>query len=388
MTEANDVSTSSDAGALRNVALRDILEAMAVPGVGPVSARRLLARYGSVAEARKGDKRDLQATGLNRTALSALREKALSYEPAEEIEKARRHNVRIVPLGASDYPAPLRNLHDAPPALYIKGSYLPRDVVALAVVGSRRASVYGLTQAERLAGDLARAGFTIISGLARGIDSIAHRASLKTGGRTIAVLGNGLAGVYPSEHAGLAERIIENGAVVGELPMDTVPSARGFPARNRLIAGLSLGVLVVEASRRSGALITARLAAETGREIFAVPGDVGRPQTRGTHGLIRDGAKLVEGIEDIIEELGPLAAPVSMGRDSSSLSDARVLTLNARERAVYDVLASSPKDIDRITRESGLPPANVAGTLTVLEMKRLAIQRPGKQYVRSGSIER
>jgi len=388
LTKANDASTSPDAGALRNVALRDILEALAVPGVGPVSARRLLAQYGSVSEARKGDERDLQAAGLSRAALSALRENVLTYHPAEEIEKAQRHNVRIVPLGDPDYPAPLRNLHDAPPALYVKGSWLPRDAVGLAVVGARRASVYGLMQAERLAGDLARAGFTIISGLARGIDSSAHRAALKTGGRTIAVLGNGLAGVYPSEHAGLAERVVEGGALMAELPMDTAPSARGFPARNRLIAGLSLGVLVVEASRRSGALITARLAAETGREVFAVPGDVGRPQTRGTHALIRDGAKLVENIEDIIEELGPLAAPVSTGDNRADLSDARVLTLNKRERAVYDVLTGSPKDIDRITRESGLPPANVAGTLTVLEMKRLAVQRPGKQYVRAGSIQR
>ena len=270
----------------------------------------------------------------------------------------------------------------------MKGQYLERDVVAVGVVGARRASIYGLLQADRLAGDLARAGFTVVSGLARGIDAAAHEAALKVGGRTVTVLGNGLSAIYPREHADLAERIAENGALISELPIDTVPTASNFPPRNRLIAALSLGVLVVEASARSGALITARLAAEMGKEVFAVPGDIGRPQVRGTHRLIRDGAKLVESISDIVEELGPLPAPIRVSEDSPVVQDPRVLTLNARERYVYETLATSPKDIDQIIRETGMSPANVAGTLTVLEMKRLALQRPGKLYARAGGFQR
>lgn len=379
---------SPDEIPIKNVSLQHILEALAVPGLGHVSARRLLEQYGSVGEARKAGARELRLAGLQQRAVAALREPVAPYHPAGEINKAREHHVRIVPINHADYPAPLRYLHDAPLALYVRGQYLPRDAIAVAVVGARRASVYGIAQTERLAADLARAGITVVSGLARGIDAAAHRAAIKSGGRTLAVLGNGLAEVYPAEHGGLAEQLTEHGAIFAELPMDTAPTAHAFPARNRLIAALSLGVLVVEASSRSGALITARLGAELGKEIFAVPGDIGRPQTRGVHQLIRDGAKLVESIEDIIEELGPLAAPVQAGDDGSLLQDARVLTLNPRERAVYDTLSVAAKDIDQIMRESGLPAANVAGILTVLEMKHLALQRPGKLYARTGSFSR
>ena len=388
MSEEKETYSADGGPILADVRIEEILEALAVPGLGRVSARRLLERFGSVEQARRADERTLLELGLKRSAVRALRERKLNYDPAEELEKCQSSDVRILPINAESYPAALRNLHDAPLALYVKGQYLERDVVAVGVVGARRASIYGLLQADRLAGDLARAGFTVVSGLARGIDAAAHEAALKVGGRTVTVLGNGLSAIYPREHADLAERIAENGALISELPIDTVPTASNFPPRNRLIAALSLGVLVVEASARSGALITARLAAEMGKEVFAVPGDIGRPQVRGTHRLIRDGAKLVESISDIVEELGPLPAPIRVSEDSPVVQDPRVLTLNARERYVYETLATSPKDIDQIIRETGMSPANVAGTLTVLEMKRLALQRPGKLYARAGGFQR
>jgi DNA processing protein len=304
------------------------------------------------------------------------------------MEKAGRLGVKIVPFTSKEYPDALRHFEDAPPLLYVKGEVLEQDALAIAVIGSRRASLYGRIHAERMAYDLACSGFTVVSGLAQGVDCTAHRGALKGGGRTIAVLGNGLASIYPPEHRELAEEIERNGALLSELPLDAPPAATNFPPRNRIIAGLSLGVLVVEASRTSGALITARLAGEMGKEVFAVPGDVGRPQTQGVHRLLRDGAKLVESVADIIEELGPLAGPLTVREGEPPVVDPRTLLLNQHERLVYDLLGSTPKDLDSLTRESRLSPANAASTLMVLELKRLAVQMPGKLYMRAGSFGR
>ena len=390
MTEA-EAASQYDAGPdLKPVAPEALLEALAIRGLGPTTIRRLFTRFDSLEAARHAGDEELLAIGLKRQGVQALRQRRCEYDPGKEMEKARRLGIRLIPFTSHEYPTALRNHESSPPLLYVKGEIIERDSVALAVVGARRASLYGKMQAERLAFELAQAGFTIVGGMARGIDAAGHEGALKAGGRTIGVLGNGLATVYPKENEALAERIAAHGALISELPLDTAPTASNFPPRNRIIAGLGLGVLVVEASRMSGALITARLAGEMGKEVFAVPGDVGRPQSRGTHQLIRDGAKLVETIEDIIEELGPLAQPVRMSEKEQaySVADARALTLNPQERAAYDLLDSSPKSIDQITRESNLSAANVASTLMVLEMKRLAVQMPGKLYVRAGSFQR
>lgn len=373
---------------LPDVALGEILKALAIPGIGRVTARRVLETFSSVAKARQASDEALLGLGLKASALRALRKGEAAFDPEEEMARARTRGIELVPVNDVRYPAAVRRLHDAPLLLYVMGTLLERDALAVAVVGSRRASVYGCMQAQRLAGDLARAGFTVVSGFARGIDSVAHEAALTAGGRTLAVLGNGLGHVYPRENESLAERVAAGGALISELPLDTIPAAANFPPRNRLIAALSLGVLVVEASQRSGALITARLAGEMGKEVFAVPGDIGRPQVRGSHQLIRDGAKLVEAVDDILEELGPLPQPVRVAEDAAPMQDPRVVMLNDRERRLYDLLGGTPKSIDDITRASGMAPANVASLLTVLEVKRLAVQKPGKLYVRAGSLTR
>ena len=389
MTDGEGTSPSDEADEGRvNASVEELLEALAVPGLGPVMVRRLLGRFGSWEGVREAGRGVLEVRGVTQKAARAIRERRLQYDPKGESAKARALGVRLVPFTSEAYPAALRGMEDAPPLLYVKGEVLERDAMAVAVVGARRASLYGRMHAERLGFELGQAGFTVVSGLAQGIDAAAHEGALKAQGRTIAVLGNGLGSVYPPENSELAERVTGRGAVVSELPLATGPLAANFPPRNRIIAGLSLGVVVVEASRKSGALITARLAGELGKEVFAVPGDIGRPQTRGTHGLIRDGAKLVESIDDILEELGPLERPVRLRGDEPPLPDPRALLLNAQERLIYDLLDATPKDIDAITAASKLSPGNAASTLMVLELKRLAVQMPGKRYVRAGTFQR
>lgn len=221
---------------------------------------------------------------------------------------SKENKTRTLSLLDKDYPANLKYIYDPPSILYIKGNILPEDTIAVAVVGSRRATYYGLKNAENLGFQLAAGGITIISGLARGVDSAAHRGALKARGRTIAVLGSGLNKIYPRENEELVEEIAQNGAVISEFALDTPPLRQNFPRRNRIISGLSLGVVVVEAAKRSGALITANFALEQGREVFALPGKIDSFTSKGTHDLIKQGAKLVESIEDIIEELEPLKA--------------------------------------------------------------------------------
>ena len=363
----------------------DLLETLMVKGMGPVIVRRLIERFGSWSTVKRSGERELREAGVKADAVRALRAGDLHAAAAEQMALCESLGIHVVPYTSETYPQALHPYDSSPLLLFIKGGLLERDAVAVAVVGTRRASLYGKMQAERLAFELAHAGFTIVSGLARGIDAAAHEGALKAGGRTLAVLGNGLASIYPPEHEDLAGRIVESGALVTELLPGVGPNAANFPPRNRIIAGLSLGVVVVEAPERSGAVITARLAGEMGKEVFAVPGDISRPQTRGAHRLIRDGAKLVETVDDIIEELGPLAQPVCVDKAHPPLADVRALTLNTHERTVYDLLDTSPQDIDTITRQAGLSPANVASTLMVLELKKLAVQTPGKQYARASS---
>ncbi|MBI3809000.1 MAG: DNA-protecting protein DprA [Nitrospirae bacterium] len=301
---------------------------------------------------------------------------------------------KLVAIADDGYPAWLRAIADPPAVLYCDGQIEPRDRQAIAIVGARQATPYGLRATETLARELSGAGFTIVSGLARGIDAAAHRAALEAGGRTIAVLGCGLDVTYPPEHGRLREEIAGSGAVLTEFAPGTPPWASNFPRRNRIISGLSLGVVVVEAAEDSGSLITARLALEQGREVFAVPGSIDAPLSRGPHGLLKQGAKLVETVDDIVEELLPqlelpltLPAPLThcsrraMGAPGEGkFSD--LPGLSAVEQVVLAVMSRDPLHLDDLTERSGLTPAGVAGILLGLELKDIARQLPGQRYVR------
>jgi DNA processing protein len=297
----------------------------------------------------------------------------------EELRRAERALVRIVTLEDVGYPGQLRTIADPPPVLYVRGT-LEGLEPAVAIVGSRRASAYGLQCAERLAADLAVRGVTVISGLAIGIDGAAHRGALRAGGRTLAVLGSGLSHLYPPEHEDLAKQIVERGAVVSEYPMETQPWPPNFPRRNRIISGLSLGVVVVEAAQRSGALITAGCALEQGREVFAVPGPMSAVTSQGTHQMLKEGARLVTSVDDILEELRLVPLPISSDAAEGSATDVRLPELEQAVFACVDGGESS--DIDAIASRSGLAMPAVSSALLHLELKRLVRQLPGKRFIR------
>jgi len=256
----------------------------------------------------------------------------------KEIKLAEKNNIKIVPYTSDQFPHNLKKIYDPPLLLYIKGEIRKSDTLALAIVGARKSSYYGQTQAERFGRQLAQVGFCVVSGMARGIDTNAHAGAIKGKGRTIAVLGSGLGVIYPSENKELSEKIADNGAVISELPMTTPPNNRNFPPRNRIISGLSLGVLVVESTLRSGSAITAKWALEHGKDVFAIPGNIDSNYSRGTNKLIKDGAKLVEDISDIVEELGPLAESIHIN-DSEKVADIRSLTLNSKENKIFSILS-------------------------------------------------
>jgi DNA processing protein len=361
----------------------DLLCLTLVPGVGPLTARALLERFGRpgrVLDASESDLRDVRGVGPKLAArlVHARREQ----DPHAELEACRAEGVRPIDPGDPEYPGPLRDIPDPPPLLYVKGRIEPADALAIGIVGSRHCTPYGLRMAERLAQSLARVGITVVSGLARGIDAAAHQGALKAGGRTIAVLANGLAQVYPPEHAALAQQVAAVGAILSELPMRQGPLAKMFPQRNRIISGLCLGVVVVEAAPRSGSLSTARHAVEQNREVFAVPGPADSLASRGCHRLIRDGAKLVETVDDILEELGPLVREVKPAEDAVPVRHPAELKLNDHERTLLGLLGDRPVPADDLIARTGLTPAQVVATLAVLEMRRLVRRVPGNQFMR------
>ena len=352
-------------------------------GVGAVTYRALIEHFGDPRAILQASSRELrQCPSVGGKAAAALERAAAEADTDRELALAEQCGVRIVPFGSDEYPRSLSLIYDPPIVLYVRGDLIEQDTMAIAVVGSRRCSYYGQRQAERIASGLATSGFTIVSGLARGVDAAAHRASLRATGRTIAVLGCGLARIYPRENDELADLVSRRGAVVSELPMSTPPDPGNFPPRNRLISGLSLGVVVVEAAVRSGSLITAKWALEQGREVFAVPGPIDSPYSRGPHHLIKDGAKLVESPRDVIEELGPLSEVVTT-EDGDEIGDPRVLALNTQEAKVFAAASAAPKTIDEITREADVPPAAAASTLMILEVKGLVKQLSGKRFVKA-----
>lgn len=303
---------------------------------------------------------------------------------ALECERLGEDWAQLVTLSEESYPDPLRWLPDPPPVLYARGELLPRDRLAIAVVGSRRPSSYGRMVAERFAAELAERGFTVVSGLARGVDGVAHRGALRAGGRTIAVLGCGVNRVYPPEHRRLYEEIRTQGSVVSEFGFDTKPDRWNFPRRNRIISGLTLGVVVVEASERSGSLHTARHAIEQGREVFAVPGRIDVASSLGAHRLIQGGAKLVTGVGDILEEL-----PEAVRDSAQEFARMQVPVeepvpgLTPQEAQVLALLGADEKHIEAVIEASQLPAHLVASILAALELRGAARQFPGKFFARS-----
>ena len=347
--------------------------------LSPAAAAALIERFG-------GPEGIFQASRSELDSVERLtekgRDKVLGPVPAaidRDLQLIDEMGVTLVPLTSDDYPASLKQIYDPPILLHVRGSIIESDKLAVAIVGSRRASVYGRSVAEKIARDLAARGLTIVSGGARGIDTAAHKGALAAGGRTITFLGCGIDVCYPAENKKMFEVIAETGAVVAEFPFGSVPEPWRFPPRNRLISGMSLGVLVCQSPATSGALITAGYAAEQGRDVYAVPGNVDSELNAGCHDLIKDGARLVETAADILEELGL----VDSKEDSLRQMALPIESLQGHERKIASLLSLEPMQVDEIIEQCGLPAPMVSGTLTILEMKNVVKRVPGNAYVRA-----
>jgi DNA processing protein len=346
-----------------------------VSGIGPARFKRLLAYFGDPAAAWHASTAELQSAGLDSGSTGSLLAAREKLDLDEELERVRAEGAHAITWEDERYPPRLLQIHDAPPVLYVKGEIEPRDEWAVAVVGTRSATRYGKQTVDEIAEDLARSGITVVSGLARGIDSLGHRAALRAGGRTIAVLGCGIDVVYPPEHRDLARSVVERGALVTEYPLGTKPEAGNFPARNRIISGLSLGTLVVEAGKRSGALITADYALEQGREVFAIPGDVHSRKSEGTNRLIQDGAaKLVISVQDILEELN-----LTLVERHQEVRMA--VPEDEREASILKHISTEPVHVDEIGQRTNLPISEVTSTLAMMELKGMVRQVGGMNYV-------
>jgi len=347
--------------------------------IGPVKARALVAALGSPQAVFSASELDLTGIkGIGAKLACSIVEQQARLDPIAESERAEKMGVRIVTELDEEYPSSLKEMHDPPLALYLLGSIEKRDRHAIAVVGSRRCTHYGLQVADRLSYQLAQTGFTIVSGLARGIDQAGHSGALKAGGRTLAVLGSALDCLYPPEAAGLAEKIAENGAVISEFPMGREADRTTFPYRNRIISGLSMGVLVVEASRKSGALMTADAAVDQGRSVFVVPGRIDAPTARGSNALLKQGARLVDDVRDIVEEFEFLFGVECAKAEKSS---APKLELSEEEGRIVQALVADEKDVDVLSRETDLKSSRLSVLLLGLEMKGVLKMLPGKRVV-------
>lgn len=355
-----------------------------VPGVGNHLFKRLIDRFGSPAAALQAPPEELAAVeGVTRRVVDALRVHPVPPDAAAEIEAARRRGYRLITLCDAAYPPLLREIPDPPPLLYVNGD-LDVGARCVAVVGSRNATAYGLDAARQLSAELVRLKFTVVSGMALGIDTAAHEGALSGRGRTVAVLGSGLNQVYPAENRKLAERIAASGAVISEFALDSGPDAHHFPVRNRIISGMCGGTVVVEATRHSGSLITARLAAEQNREVFAVPGSVQSFKSMGTHTLIKQGAKLVENAQDIVCELGQfLASPEADGGAPAPDGAARAAAdrgLTDEEERVFRAMEPYPLHIDELMRRLAIEAGKLSAVLLQLELKGAVRQLPGKLF--------
>jgi DNA processing protein len=363
---------------------KDWLALALVPGLGPRLTSALLTRFGSPAAIRRASAGELRTVPHIGGKLSESFAAALAAADVEaECRLLEQHNVELLRLGEADYPARLAQINDPPHLLFMRGDVRPEDQKAIAIVGSRGMTTYGQRTAERLAAGLARAGFTIVSGLARGIDGTAHRAAINAGGRTIAVLAGGLARIYPPEHTQLADEVAENGALLTETPMQLDPQAGMFPARNRLISGLSLGVIIVEANDRSGALITARHALDQNREVFAVPGMADAAASAGCLQLIRQGAKLVRNVDDVLEDVGGIGvANKTTNKSAVPIAAVPPPELQGEHKRIWDALGDEPCFVDHLVQQLEMPVPQVTKTLMELELRSLVRRLPGGRYER------
>ena len=364
-----------------------------VNGVGNIGFKNLIDTFGNPQSVFDASLHTLTVVpGIGKITAANIKDFNEWHKIEKELELIKKHDARIITYQDHVYPKSLLNIYDFPPFLYVKG-FLQEDDISIAVVGSRLASTYGKFSTERLCRELALKGITVVSGLARGIDSAAHKGALAGGGRTIAVLGCGLDVIYPSENEKLYAEIVSQGAVITEFSFGSPPTASNFPARNRIISGISLGVVVVEANEKSGSLITARLALEQGREVFAVPGSIDSAGSRGTHKLIKQGAKLIENVYDILEEILPQVDKPKehspnmfpSGRDKHEKNvtqETKVFSgLTDIESAVLKVISSEAIDVDGIITTTGLKPNDVLNILLTLELRGIIKQLPGKKFI-------
>lgn len=344
--------------------------------LGSVRFAILERAFPALADAWTATRGELTAAGLDERSAGAVVQARADCDPFAELERLERAGIRALARPAPEYPERLRAIDDAPPVLYVRGTWTADDEWSVAIVGTRRATAYGRQATGELARGLAANRVTVVSGLARGVDTIAHRAALEAGGRTIAVLASGLDTVYPPENRRLADEIVERGAQISDYPLGTKPRAEFFPRRNRILSGLTLGTLVVEGDHTSGAMITAKFALEQGRDVFVVPGSIFSPQSRGPLALLRDGAAPVTGAEDILEALNltMIGAQLDFGRAAPPEND--------RERALMGALSREPRHVDDVARRSGLAAGTVSGTLAMLELKGLVREVGAMHYVR------
>ena len=358
-----------------------------LPRVGPVTIRRLLDRFSDPRDVFKATARELQGVqGIGPALAKTIHAWESQIDLAREKRRIRDVGAHFLTIQEDAYPALLKEIHDPPPGIYVLGEIQERDASSIAVVGSRRSTHYGNTCARKLSADLARARFTIVSGLARGIDTAAHEGALEANGRTLAVIGCGLGTIYPPENQALAQRIAAgHGAVISEFPIDQIPDKTTFPMRNRIVSGLSRGLLVVECPAWSGAIITANLAGEHGRNVYAVPGPIDRPSSEGCHKLLKDGAKLVTLADDIIEDFTWLLPPSATDRQvhTGTSSPPSAATMDAEEWRIYQAIDATESHIDSLISQTGLSSSQVSICLLKMEIKRLVKQLPGQYYTRS-----
>lgn len=355
-----------------------------IEGVGPVRLRQLLEHFGDAPSVLRASASQLQQVrNLGAETAAAIARWEQDVDLAGELKRIQDFGCRIVTQADPEYPDLLRQIYDPPIVLYARGSLTERDRNAVALVGSRMVTHYGLEAARKLAYQLAYVGVTVVSGGARGIDTAAHQGALAAKGRTVCVLGTGINLIVPPENKDLFERIAEQGAVLTQFPFNRKADRQSFPIRNRIVAGMTLGTVVVEASLVSGALITANFATEYGRQVFAVPGRIDSPQSRGCHDLIKRGAKLCEGAEDVLSEFEYLFPASNRPASAAETGTLPALRLSDNEQKIFDVLGHEERGIDEIIRHSGLPPSAVSVALLSLEMKRVVKQLPGKLFVRN-----
>ena len=351
-----------------------------IPGLGNIISKKLLERFGSPENIFKAPISELiTVEGLHKTIAKRIAKKEFSTDPSEELKRVEQFGAGIITYSDRSYPSMLKEIHDPPILFYMKGKGIPRSLPLVALVGSRNPSHYGLKIAEEMGQALAKRGVGIVSGMARGIDSAAHWGCIKGRGFTIAVLGTGVDVAYPSSNKKLRGRITESGTVISEFPMGTSPEPRNFPRRNRIISGLSRGVVIVEATKKSGSLITASSGLDQGREVFAVPGNIYSLKSTGCHFLIKQGAKLVENPDDILEELG---LTYDNSFKSDNMNDPPRLPMEASEKHIYDMIGDYPTHIDQIAKSGQLEPAEASSILMRMELKGVIKQLPGKMFVR------